>query len=140
MPFKNFAFLAFLSVIGIVIASLFAGNVYMTNVLTPFSTLNNTTEAPTEVTQIDVQDTDNAIQFVDADILEGWIPWVIKQVSILVGGLSLVVFFYAGVSLIIFGDNEEELAKSSKMIVFGIVGIALAALSYSIVANLLVIF
>lgn len=140
MPLKNFAFLAFLSVIGIVVATLFAGNVLMTNVLTPFSTLSEVTEAPKEVTSVDVEDAKDNVQFVDADILEGWIPWVIKQVSILIGALSLFTFFYAGTRLILFGDNEEEIGKSSKMILFGIVGIALSALSYSIVANVLVIF
>jgi hypothetical protein len=41
---------------------------------------------------------------------------------------------------VIYGDNEEQLGKSTKMIVFGIIGIALAAFSYTIVANVLNLF
>src|SRR3990172_3084223 len=32
------------------------------------------------------------VRFINADIQKGWIPWIIKQVSILIGALSLCVF------------------------------------------------
>jgi len=80
------------------------------------------------------------VTFVSQDLVTGWIPWIIKQVSILIGGLSLIVFIYAGIRLIISGDNEEEFGKSIRIIVFGVVGIALSAFSYAIVANVLALF
>jgi hypothetical protein len=85
-------------------------------------------------------ETNADVVFVDADLQLGWIPWIIRQASILIGGLSLIVFVYAGISLIAYGDNEEQLGKSTRMIIYAVVGIVLAAFSYSIIANLLSIF
>lgn len=141
MRLKTVAFIVFLSVMGIIMSSYFVGIVLTAQVI-PFSSIgaDPTLVAPGTVTT--VQPTENnpsGISFLTGDVELDWIPWIIKQASILIGGLSLIVFVYAGVSLIIRGDNEEELGKSMKMIIFGIIGIALAAFSYTIIANVLLL-
>lgn len=128
-----------LAVLGVIISSYFVGGVLTAQVVAPFGTLRNAPSNLNEPTVIS-NEVNPDILFVDADLQQGWIPWVIRQVSILIGGLSLVVFLYAGISLILYGDNEEQLGKSVRMIVFAVVGIVLAAFSYSIVANVLNLF
>jgi len=138
MRLKTALLLILAMVAGVVFSSYFVGGLLTTQVVGPFTTIN---------TGADYMDGPGSIEtgtegvvFVDSVLIEGWIPWIIKQVSILIGALSLIVFVYAGITLIIYGDNEEQLTKSSKMIVFGIIGIVLAAFSYSIVANVLSLF
>lgn len=129
-------------VLGIVFSSYLVGGVLLTNVTGPFSTIQRSDDSGTDGDPgiVTITSGDVTRRFATADIAEGWIPYIIKQLSILIGGISMIVFFYAGVNLIIKGDNEEEYAKSIKMIVFGVVGIALAALSYTFIANILVLF
>ncbi|MGE3278648.1 MAG: hypothetical protein AB7J40_02505 [Candidatus Altimarinota bacterium] len=138
MRLKTVLLLVLAMTAGVVFSSYFIGGVLTTQVIGPFSSINTGADymdGPGPIAT-DVP----AVTFIDAELIDGWIPWIIKQVSILIGGLSLIVFVYAGVMLIIYGDNEEQLTKSSKMIVFGIIGIVLAAFSYSIVANVLSLF
>lgn len=150
MRLKTLLLLIFVSVIGVVLASFFTGSVLLGQTLQPFSSIGETISGSDDgiltTISIDTNDSGNTVddvlqdtelRFVSGDLLTGWIPWIIKQVSILIGGLSLIVFVYAGVTLIISGDNEEQLMTSSKMILFGIIGIALAGFSYTIVANVL---
>ena len=158
---KSVLFIVFLSVLGLIMSSYFSGVVLLTQLtplgpaikppstssspravnsdapLTPFSTLGQPGDViePTIVTP----EGSTGVSFIHGEIQTGWIPWIIKQVSILVGGLSLIVFAYAGVNLIIHGDSEEELSKSIRIIIYGIVGIALAAFSYTIIANVLLL-
>jgi hypothetical protein len=147
MRLKTLLPMILISVLGVVMASFFTGSMLLGQTLKPFQSLNTTTDtrgildketiidrnAPSFVSDVE----GGEFNFVSGDLFEQWIPWIIQQVSILVGGLSLIVFVYAGVMLIIGGDNEEQLKTSSKMIVFGLIGIALAGFSYTIVANVL---
>lgn len=139
-----------ISVIGVVVASFFTGSVLLGSSIKPFGsigeTISNGEEGILSTIRFDTTDVGNTVDdtlqstelnFVSGDILTEWMPWIIRQVSILIGGLSLIVFLYAGVTLIIRGDNEEQLKTSTKMILFGIIGIALAGFSYTIVANVL---
>ncbi|MDP3975550.1 MAG: hypothetical protein Q8P95_01405 [bacterium] len=135
MPKKDLLFLSLIIIIGLLVSSFFIADVLMTQI-TPFSTLEIPKPDANGITRITAGG-DSGIQFVDNDLLTGWLPWVIKQISILIGALSLAVFFYAGIKLIIKADNEEELKNSTKMIIFGVVGITISALSYSLVANIL---
>lgn len=123
-----------------IISSYFVGGVLTAQVVAPFGTLRNAPAQNLDEPGLITTEVNSDILFVDADLQQGWIPWVIRQVSILIGGLSLIVFLYAGISLILYGDNEEQLGKSVRMIVFAVVGIVLAAFSYSIVANVLNLF
>ena len=146
MRLKTILFLMVAVIIGIVISSYFVGSVLLTRVVevAPFSTLPSTMPVettPGQIVEVEKYETFRGfVQFITADIEKGWIPWVIKQTSILIGALSLIVFFYAGISLIVFGDNEEQFSKSSKMILVAIIGIALSAFSYTIIANVLALF
>ncbi len=133
---KSYLVVIVCSTLVLVAVSFWGGEVLTGQVLGPFTTLSNGSgTAGAEPSLVPLED--SVVSFVDADIQQGWIPWIIRQVSILIGALSLVVFLYAGISLILYGDNEEQFGKSAQMLVYAVVGIALAALSYSIVANLL---
>lgn len=140
MHLKTVLFLSVIAVLGIIMSSYFVGGVLTSQVIAPFGTLRNAPVANLDEPTIINNETNADIVFVDADLQLGWIPWIIRQVSILIGGLSLIVFVYAGISLIAYGDNEEQLGKSTRMIIYAVVGIVLAAFSYSIIANLLSIF
>ena len=120
-----------------VMSSFFVGNVLMSSVVTPFGSVPQTQTNSDGVT---INRLSDVVQFADADLESQWIPWVIKQASILIGGLSLIIFIYAGIQLIIHGDQEEQFKTSVKMLVFGVIGIALAAFSYTIIDNLLNLF
>lgn len=137
MNFRTLALLILIAVIGLIIGSFFVGNVILSTQVAPFSSVDNKTPA---VGTSDTVRSIEGVSFVDRDIETGWIPWLIKQVSILIGGLSLCVFFYAGFMLIFKGDNEEQLKTSIKTLVFAVVGIGLAAFAYTIIDNLLLIF
>lgn len=140
MRLKTALFLIFLIVLGIILSSYFVGGVLLSQVIDPFQNVPSAGVENQEGVTSYTLGANREITFVDAEVFQGWIPWIIKQVSILIGALSLLVFGYAGVTLIVYGDNEEQLGKSTKMIIFGIVGIALAAFSYTIIANVLVLF
>ncbi len=143
MSAKNVLLIIFLSVLGILMASFLGGSILKSQIVVPFSTIDNQKidnqlDGNAPITKSAYQGT--AVQFVDANLETQWIPWIIQQVSILIGALSLLVFGYAGFQLVIHGDNTEQFTASVKMIVFGVAGIALAAFSYTIVANLLKLF
>lgn len=161
MNLKTALTVILIGIIGTIMASFFTGNVLLTQSIRPFQSLqqqeaSNQAEntqsddlvrintgvniEPSGETGSENQQSEGQLRFTDRDLLTGWIPWIVQQASILVGALSLIVFVYAGVMLVIQGGNEEQLAKSFKMIVMGILGIALAGFSYSIVANVLALF
>lgn len=135
MNLRALALLILISVIGLVFGSFFVGNVILNTQVVPFSKIS-TSDSPPSTVSI----SGSEVKFVDKELETGWIPWLIKQVSILIGGLSLCVFFYAGFMLIFKGDNEEQLKTSIKTLVFAVVGIGLAAFAYTIIDNLLAIF
>lgn len=139
MKLKTALFLIFFGVLGMVMTSFFAGNILMSSVVAPFGSIKQTQTNSDGVT-INTFSEVETVQFADADLESQWIPWVIKQASILIGGLSLIIFVYAGIQLIIHGDQEEQFKTSVKMLLFGVIGIALAAFAYTIIDNLLNLF
>ena len=80
------------------------------------------------------------VKFADKDLLTEWMPWVIKNLSILMGGLSFIAFSYAGILLFYKGDDPEQITNSLKIITFSIIGLTVSALSYAIVKTLLNLF
>ncbi len=139
MRLKTLLPMMIISVIGVVFASFFTGSVLLGNSIKPFQSVSpqGTRGEILDTIRVNTNDASNHVTFVEGELFNDWIPWIIQQVSILIGGLSLIVFLYAGVTLILQGDNEEQLKTASKMILFGIIGIALAGFSYTIVANVL---
>ncbi|GEM_PF-5981270 len=140
---KTVLLIVFLSVLGILMASLLGGSILKSSVVfEPFSKISDqkieSGDIGSPIVKNGYQGT--SVQFVDANLEKEWIPWIIQQASILIGALSLLVFGYAGFQLVVHGDNTEQFTASVKMIVFGVAGIALAAFSYTIVANLLKLF
>jgi hypothetical protein len=106
--------------------------------LVPFSTV--TKDSSSALVDFDRQRYDEVVQFANKDLASGWLPWVIKNLSILMGGLSFISFVYAGVNLFLKGDDPEQISHSLKIITYSIIGLVIAAFSYAIVANVLNLF
>lgn len=65
------------------------------------------------------------------------IPKAIKLTLALVGTVSVIVFVYAGVMLVIAQGNEEDLKKFKEMLIWSIVGLLFITLSYAIVTGVM---
>lgn len=65
------------------------------------------------------------------------LPYAIKVLLGITGALSVVVFVYAGVMLIISQGNEEELTKFKNILIWSIVGLALVTTSYGLVRGIM---
>lgn len=65
------------------------------------------------------------------------IPKAIKLTLALVGTVSVIVFVYAGVMLVISQGNEEELKKFKEMITWSLIGLVFIVASYAIVTGVM---
>ncbi|MBI4994244.1 hypothetical protein HZC21_01195 [Candidatus Peregrinibacteria bacterium] len=65
------------------------------------------------------------------------IPKVIKLTLALVGTVSVIVFVYAGVMLVIAQGNEEDLKKFKEILVWSIVGLIFITVSYALVSGVM---
>lgn len=106
----------------------------------PFSTIRDTSLRPPDDFGIVGVGDGGVIQFPDGELTTDLMPFVIRVMTVLIGAIAVVVFAYAGVNYIIRGDNEEEVGKSIKMLLYGTIGVAIASLSYAIINNVLSIF
>lgn len=71
------------------------------------------------------------------DLRDEFIPIVVRFLIYGTGVVSFVVFFAAGVMLVISWGEEENNKKAKDMIVWGIVGLAVTGVSYAVVRGLL---
>jgi small-conductance mechanosensitive channel len=55
----------------------------------------------------------------------------------IIGTIALVYLIYAGIMYMTSGGNPEKVEKAKSMIFYGILGLALAILSYSIVGYII---
>ncbi len=65
------------------------------------------------------------------------IPRVINFVLALVGTVSMGVFIYSGIMLIIAQGNEEEVTKFKTTLLWSLVGLAFITTSYGLVRGIL---
>lgn len=65
------------------------------------------------------------------------VPQAIRIALALGGTVSIVVFVYAGVMLIIAQGNEEEITKFKNVMVWSIVGLIFITISYGLVRGLM---
>lgn len=65
------------------------------------------------------------------------LPSAIKIVLGLVATMTLIVFVYAGIKLIIAQGNEEELKKFKTMLIWSVIGLILITTSYAIVRGIM---
>ncbi len=65
------------------------------------------------------------------------LPKVIKTFLMLVGSLSLAVFVYAGVMLVIAQGNEEDITQFKNILLWSLVGLAFITASYAIVRGIM---
>ena len=65
------------------------------------------------------------------------IPKAIKLTLALVGTVSVIVFVYAGVMLVIAQGNEEEIKKFKEMITWSLIGLVFIIASYAIVTGVM---
>ena len=109
---------------------------------TPFSTTKDKhfDVSNDELIKVKLGGADAVVQFPHGELTTDLMPFVINVMTVLIGAIAVVVFAYAGVNYIVRGDNEEEVGKSLKMILYGAIGVAIASLSYAIINNVLSIF
>lgn len=72
-----------------------------------------------------------------SDFRFGIIPKAIKLTLALVGTVSVAVFVYAGVMLVIAQGNEEDIKKFKEILIWSIVGLLFITLSYAIVTGVM---
>lgn len=65
------------------------------------------------------------------------IPKAIKLTLALVGTVSVIVFVYAGVMLVIAQGNEDDLKKFKEMITWSLIGLVFIVASYAIVTGVM---
>lgn len=65
------------------------------------------------------------------------IPKAINLTLALVGTVSVIVFVYAGIMLIIAQGNEEDLKKFKEMIMWSLIGLVFIVASYAIVTGVM---
>lgn len=68
---------------------------------------------------------------------EDVVPKSISIVLALAGSVSIAVFIYAGIMLLIAQGNEEELKKFKDILVWSIVGLAFITLSYALIRGIM---
>ena len=71
------------------------------------------------------------------EIRNGFLPVVARFLIYGMGIVSFIIFFAAGIMLVISEGEEERTKKAKNMIVYGITGIAVTAASYAIVKGIL---
>ena len=65
------------------------------------------------------------------------IPKAIKLTLALVGTVSVIVFVYAGVMLVISQGNEDDIKKFKEMITWSLIGLVFIVASYAIVTGVM---
>lgn len=65
------------------------------------------------------------------------VPTMIKIFLALSGSISMIVFVYAGVMLIISQGNEEEITKFKNILIWSVVGLIFVTTSYALVRGIL---
>ncbi len=86
---------------------------------------------------LDEKEGGEKIKLPHGDIQADWLPWTIKTILGIMGIVTLVIFAYAGIKLIIEGDVEEERTKAKRMLLYCIIGLAIMIFSYAIISNVL---
>lgn len=72
-----------------------------------------------------------------ADLKTQILPKAIKTFLMLVGSLSLAVFVYAGVMLVVAQGKEEDITKFKNILLWSLVGLAFITASYAIVRGIM---
>lgn len=83
----------------------------------------------TEVTAIEGVQGDNT----DDKFLLHYVPRLTSIFIKFVAPIVLVVLILAGIKMIISGDQQEEVEKGKKVILYSVIGVVLILLSYSII-------
>lgn len=68
---------------------------------------------------------------------EDIVPQSIRIALALAGSVSIAVFIYAGIMLLIAQGNEEELKKFKDILVWSIIGLAFITLSYALIRGVM---
>ena len=84
-----------------------------------------------------IEGTDSGTSITSKDLKTEVVPSVINMALALVGTVSMGVFIYSGVMLIIAQGNEEEVTKFKTSLLWSLVGLAFITVSYGIVRGIL---
>ena len=67
------------------------------------------------------------------DITGDFLPFFINTALSIAGTLVFVAIIYAGLLMVIANDNEEDIEKGKKILIYAVVGVAFIALSYALI-------
>lgn len=73
----------------------------------------------------------------EGNLKKSIVPQAIKFTLILTGVVSVGVFSYAGVMLVVAQGNEEEITKFKNILIWSLVGLAFITMAYTLVSGLL---
>ncbi|MBT5016164.1 hypothetical protein HN748_02890 [Candidatus Peregrinibacteria bacterium] len=88
-----------------------------------------------ELIELSPQATTNQgnVKLPSGHITEDFLPFFINTALSLAGTLVFIAILYAGYLLVVANDNEEEISKAKRILVYCMIGIAVIAGSYAII-------
>jgi len=71
------------------------------------------------------------------DLVANTVPSVIRYVIGVIGAVAFASFMYSGVMMVIYGENEDDVAKYKTNMLWSVVGLAVAGLAFIIVTHVI---
>lgn len=75
----------------------------------------------------------NEVSLPSGDITKDFLPFFINTALSLAGTLVFIALLYAGYILVVANDNEEEIQKGKRILIYACIGIAVIGASYAII-------
>lgn len=67
------------------------------------------------------------------DIFTDFLPFFINTLLAAAGSLIFIAFLYAGYLMVFTNDNEENIEKGKKTMIYAVIGAFVAAISYAVI-------
>jgi hypothetical protein len=75
----------------------------------------------------------NEVSLPSGNVTSDFLPFFINTALSIAGTLVFVSLLYAGYLLIVANDNEEEIQKGKRILIYAAIGIAVMASSYALI-------
>lgn len=75
----------------------------------------------------------NQVSLPSGDVTKDFLPFFINTALSLAGTLVFISLLYAGYILVVANDNEEEIQKGKRILIYACIGIAVIGASYAII-------
>ncbi|HCW32793.1 MAG: hypothetical protein UT55_C0068G0003 [Candidatus Peregrinibacteria bacterium GW2011_GWE2_39_6] len=67
------------------------------------------------------------------DLMGDFLPFFINTALAVAGTLIFTAFLYAGYLLVFVNNNEEQIEKAKKILIYSLIGAAVMAISYAVI-------